>query len=136
MATCLGAAETLSIADLDQDWLMRARMLKLEAYLFQTPAGQALARHAAEAARAAGARVALSLSSASVVRARREMLLAFVETQAEVVIGDVEEAQALMGEIAPLAGKTLAVTLGARARLGGLGRRNRRASGRACGTRR
>ena len=123
MATCIGAAAELAIADLDSDWVVRARMVKLEAYLFQTEPGRALALHAAELARAAGGKVALSLSSASVVRLKREPLLDFVERLADVVLGDVEEVEALLGAPAEAAsavmpaGRTLAVTLGAKGSL-------------------
>jgi sugar/nucleoside kinase (ribokinase family) len=123
MATCIGAAAELALADLDAGWVARTRMVKLEAYLFQTPAGHALAEHAAELARSAGGKVALSLSSTSVVGLKREALLDFVDRLADVVLGDVEEVEALLGAPAEAAlasasaGRTLAVTLGAQGSL-------------------
>ena len=123
MATCIGAAAELGVADLDPAWVVRARVVKLEAYLFQTEGGRALALKAAELARAAGGKVALSLSSASVVRLKREPLLDFIARSADLVLGDLEEVEALLGAPAEAAadllpaGRILAVTLGARGSL-------------------
>jgi sugar/nucleoside kinase (ribokinase family) len=62
MNTYLGACVAFGEADLDEALIGDAGFLYLEGYLFDPPAAQAAFRRAAAVARAAGRRVALSLS--------------------------------------------------------------------------
>ncbi len=71
MNTYLGACVDFSAADLDAEAIGAAAILYLEGYLFDPPHAQAAFREAARIARAAGRKVALSLSDAFCVDRHR-----------------------------------------------------------------
>jgi fructokinase len=71
MNTYLGACVDFSAADLDADAIGASAILYLEGYLFDPPHAQAAFRAAAQMARAAGRKVALSLSDAFCVDRHR-----------------------------------------------------------------
>ncbi|MCW8305597.1 adenosine kinase [Acidiphilium sp. PA] len=71
MNTYLGACVDFSAADLDADAIGASAILYLEGYLFDPPQAQAAFRAAAQMARAAGRKVALSLSDAFCVDRHR-----------------------------------------------------------------
>jgi fructokinase len=71
MNTYLGACVAFSEHDLDETLIADSALLYLEGYLFDPPAAQAAFRRAAAVARAAGRRVALSLSDAFCVDRHR-----------------------------------------------------------------
>jgi sugar/nucleoside kinase (ribokinase family) len=62
MNTYLGACVTFSVEDLDPTLIADSAVTYLEGYLFDPPAAQTAFHHAAQIARAAGRRIALSLS--------------------------------------------------------------------------
>jgi fructokinase len=72
MNTYLGVAAEFSEADLDPALIAGASVLYLEGYLFDPPPAQAAFRRAAALARAAGRKVALSLSDPFCVERHRE----------------------------------------------------------------
>lgn len=69
--TYLGACVAFGEGDLDQDLVRDSAVLYLEGYLFDPPAAQRAFRRAAQWARGAGRRVALSLSDALCVDRHR-----------------------------------------------------------------
>jgi fructokinase len=71
MNTYLGACVDFSATDLDAEAIGAAAILYLEGYLFDPPQAQAAFREAARIARAAGRKVALSLSDAFCVDRHR-----------------------------------------------------------------
>jgi sugar/nucleoside kinase (ribokinase family) len=71
MSTYLGACVAFGEHDLDEALLRESAILYLEGYLFDPPAAQRAFRRAAALARAAGQRVALSLSDAFCVDRHR-----------------------------------------------------------------
>lgn len=75
MNTYLGAAAGFSEADLEAELIARSRVIYLEGYLFDPPAAQAAFRKAAEIARAAGGKVAISLSDPFCVGRHRAAFL-------------------------------------------------------------
>ncbi len=120
MSTFLGAASTLTPADVDTAVIEDAAIVYLEGYLFDPEAARRAFEMAADAARVGGGRTALTLSDAFVVERHREELLRFLPrldillaNEAEVMALwrtiDREEALARTAEAVPLA----AVTLGA-----------------------
>ena len=95
MCTYLGAANALTPHDIDPELIASAEILYLEGYLFDPPAAREAFAKAAAAARAAGRRVALSLSDAFVVERHREGLLDFIAAQTDIVFANEVEATAL-----------------------------------------
>ena len=91
MCTYLGAADRLTVEDIDPAVIRAAQIVYLEGYLFDPPpARQAFAR-AARIARDAGRKIAITLSDAFVVDRHREGLLAFIETQIDIVFANEAE---------------------------------------------
>ncbi|MDD2875823.1 MAG: adenosine kinase [Acidiphilium sp.] len=80
MNTYLGACVDFSAADLDADAISASAILYLEGYLFDPPHAQAAFRAAARLARAAGRKVALSLSDAFCVDRHRAGFLDLLAT--------------------------------------------------------
>jgi sugar/nucleoside kinase (ribokinase family) len=75
MSTYLGACQALGPADVDMELVRSAKILYLEGYLWDPPAAKEAFLEAAKASRAAGRRVALSLSDSFCVdRYRGEFL--------------------------------------------------------------
>jgi sugar/nucleoside kinase (ribokinase family) len=95
MCTYLGAANALTPDDVDPALIASAEIVYLEGYLFDPPAAREAFSKAAAAGRAAGRRVALSLSDAFVVERHRDALLAFLERDTDIVFANEAEAIAL-----------------------------------------
>ena len=91
MNTCLGAANSLSTADLDRDAIAAASFLYLEGYLFDPPSAQ----DAFRAAAAAGQRVAISLSDGFCVERHRAAFRDFIANHADIVFSNEAEIHAL-----------------------------------------
>lgn len=95
MNTYLGACVTLSEADVDPALVAAASVTYLEGYLFDPPEAQAAFRRAAEAAHAAGRKVALSLSDAFCVHRHRAAFRALVEGHVDILFANETEITAL-----------------------------------------
>jgi sugar/nucleoside kinase (ribokinase family) len=95
MNTFLGACVSLSEADVDATLIAASAITYLEGYLFDPPAAQAAFRKAAEAAHAAGRRVALSLSDAFCVHRHRTAFLDLVANHADILFANETEITAL-----------------------------------------
>jgi sugar/nucleoside kinase (ribokinase family) len=95
MNTFLGACVTLGEADVDPTLVAASAITYLEGYLFDPPEAQAAFRKAAEAAHAAGRRVALSLSDAFCVNRHRAAFLDLVVNQVDILIANETEITAL-----------------------------------------
>jgi sugar/nucleoside kinase (ribokinase family) len=95
MNTYLGACVTLSEADVDPELVAAAAVTYLEGYLFDPPAAQAAFRKAADAAHAAGRRVALSLSDAFCVNRHRAAFLDLVANHVDILFANETEITAL-----------------------------------------
>ena len=121
MSTFLGAANQLAPDDVDPSAIAEAEWVYLEGYLFDPPQARAAFRKAAQAARGAGRRIALSLSDAFVVERHREELLDFIGSDVDLVFANEVEALGLFQTadrdraLDALAGRVAmaAVTLGA-----------------------
>jgi len=97
MCTFLGAAGLLSPGDIDPAEVSRAKIVYLEGYLFDPAEARAAFGKAAKAARAAGRRIALTLSDAFVVDRHRQALLDFIETDVDILFANEVEIGALFG---------------------------------------
>ena len=97
MCTYLGAANALTPADVDPQLIASAEIIYLEGYLFDPPEARAAFAKAAAAGRAAGRRVALSLSDAFVVERHRDALLAFIRSDTDIVFANEVEVTTLFG---------------------------------------
>jgi sugar/nucleoside kinase (ribokinase family) len=95
MNTFLGACVTLTIADVDPALVAASSVTYLEGYLFDPPEAQAAFRKAAEAAHAAGRRVALSLSDAFCVNRHRAAFLDLVANHVDILFANETEITAL-----------------------------------------
>ncbi|WP_424814618.1 adenosine kinase [Roseococcus sp. YIM B11640] len=95
MNTFLGACVTFSERDVDAAEVARAKVVYLEGYLFDPPAAQAAFRAAAQAAHAAGRKVAITLSDPFCVGRHREAFRAFVAEEADILFANEAEILAL-----------------------------------------
>lgn len=95
MNTYLGACVAFGEQDLDQDAIAAAKVVYLEGYLFDPPAAQAAFRRAARMARAAGRRVAISLSDPFCVGRHRAAFREFVREEADILFANEAEITAL-----------------------------------------
>lgn len=95
MNTHLGACVELGPADIDQDFIARARLLYMEGYLWDPPAAKEAFRKALGIAHAAGGRVCLSLSDSFCVERHRAELRDLVANHVDVLFANEDEVQAL-----------------------------------------
>ena len=95
MNTFLGACVSLTEADVDPALVAASAVTYLEGYLFDPPAAQAAFRKAANAAHAAGRRVALSLSDAFCVNRHRAAFLDLVANHVDILFANEAEITAL-----------------------------------------
>jgi len=95
MATYLGAANALEPADVTAEVVQAAEIVYLEGYLFDPPAARQAFAKAAGLARAAGRRIALTLSDGFVVDRHRDDLLAFIGGDVDIVFANEAEIGAL-----------------------------------------
>jgi fructokinase len=95
MNTFLGACVTLGEADVDPALVAASAVTYLEGYLFDPPEAQRAFRKAADAAHAAGRRVALSLSDAFCVNRHRGAFLDLVANHVDILFANEAEITAL-----------------------------------------
>jgi sugar/nucleoside kinase (ribokinase family) len=95
MNTFLGASVDFTAGDLDTALIEAARIVYLEGYLFDRDDAKAAFREAAQAAKAAGAKVALSLSDAFCVDRHRADFQVFVRDGADIVFANEKEITSL-----------------------------------------
>lgn len=96
MSTFLGACQALGPADVDEELARAAKILYLEGYLWDPPAAKEAFLKAAKASRAAGRRVALSLSDAFCVdRYRGEFLQLIRDGLVDIVFANESELHSL-----------------------------------------
>jgi len=97
MSTYLGAAVTLKPTDLTDVMPASFDILFVEGYLWDAPHGAAVIETAAQAAKAAGAKVAMTPSDAGCVERNRDVMLNFIAQHADILIGNHVEIGALAG---------------------------------------
>ena len=112
MNTYLGAAQELTPADIDASQIAASRIVYLEGYLFDRPEAKAAFREAARTAKAAGAKVALSLSDAFCVDRHRNDFRALVRHGADIVFADALMSVEDIATVAKHAAKPLSVNMG------------------------
>ncbi len=95
MATFLGAAALVGPGDVDADLIRASQIVYLEGYLFDTPSGREAFARAAQVARAAGRKTAITLSDTFVVDRWRADLLAFIGRHIDLVFANEGELMAL-----------------------------------------
>ena len=97
MQTYLGACTELSVTDVSNRTIGSPDVVLLEGYVWDIAEGPALAAKAIEIARAAGARVALSLSDSFCVERHRDAFHDAVKDGVDIVVADEDEINALLG---------------------------------------
>lgn len=91
MNTFLGISTAFEESDIDAAVIASAGIVYLEGYLFDRPEGKAAFRRAAEIARGAGAKVALTLSDTFCVDRHRDEFLAFIRSGIDIVFANEKE---------------------------------------------
>ena len=97
MQTYLGTCLELALADITAVTVGRPKLILLEGYVWDIAEGPALARKAAEIARENGSAVALSLSDSFCVERHRESFDDFVRNDADIIVANEDEVNALLG---------------------------------------
>jgi sugar/nucleoside kinase (ribokinase family) len=95
MNTYLGVSTAFTPADLDTELIASAGIVYLEGYLFDGPEAKAAFRAAADIARKAGRKVALTLSDSFCVDRHRAELLAFIKSGVDIVFANEGELASL-----------------------------------------
>jgi len=95
MNTFLGASVHFAASDLDRAMIAAAKFVYLEGYLFDRPEAKAAFRQAAKMAKAAGAKVGLTLSDPFCVDRHRADFRALVRDDADIVFANEKEITAL-----------------------------------------
>ena len=95
MCTYLGASVLLEPKDLDLSSVKGAKILYLEGYLWDNPAAKNAFIKAAEIAKNAGRKVALSLSDSFCVRRHRESFIELVEDYIDILFANEDEITSL-----------------------------------------
>jgi sugar/nucleoside kinase (ribokinase family) len=95
MSTCLGVASLLTPEDVDPEVVRGASIVYLEGYLFDPDAARQAFAKAARIARDAGRKIAITLSDSFVVERHRSSLLAFIDSEIDIVFANEAEATAL-----------------------------------------
>jgi sugar/nucleoside kinase (ribokinase family) len=95
MCTYLGACVELTAADVEAQTIESAKIVYLEGYLFDPEEARRAFAKAAGLARGAGRKIALSLSDAFVVERHRHALLAFIDSQVDILFANESEIAAL-----------------------------------------
>ena len=125
MGTHLGACVDLTPGDVDADLVAASAITYLEGYLFDPPAAKEAFRKASQIARAAGRKVALTLSDSFCVHRYKDEFQALIADHIDILFANDDEIEALYGsrDIAAaandLAGKIdiAAITLGSQGSL-------------------
>jgi sugar/nucleoside kinase (ribokinase family) len=91
MQTYLGICTELGIEDIDADAVARASVTYLEGYLWDPPQAREVFFAAADAAHAAGRRVAMTLSDPFVVDRHRDNLVDFAEHHVDILFANEAE---------------------------------------------
>ena len=95
MNTWLGASQNLSPDDVDEDLVKDSRITYLEGYLFDPPHAKEAFRKAAEVARSAGRKVALTLSDSFCVDRHRQDFLELIRKQVDILFANEAEIRSL-----------------------------------------
>ncbi|SIO16658.1 Sugar or nucleoside kinase, ribokinase family [Rhodovulum sp. ES.010] len=101
MSTHLGAATSLAPSDIAAVQPREIDILFVEGYLWDAPLGAAVIETAAQLAKAAGARIALTPSDPGCVERNRDVMLSFIARHADILIGNQLEVGALAGQTTP-----------------------------------
>ena len=95
MNTYLGACVALGTGDIEPEQVRRARVTYFEGYLWDPPAAKQAIRQAIGIARAAGRKVALTLSDAFCVDRWRDEFRALVESSVDILFANEAEIRSL-----------------------------------------
>jgi sugar/nucleoside kinase (ribokinase family) len=95
MSTYLGVSEYLGPEDVDEGQMAAAEWLFLEGYRFDGPQSHAAFAKAIRAARAAGGRVAITLSDPFCVERHRDAFLAMIRADVDLLVANEHELKAL-----------------------------------------
>ncbi len=95
MNTFLGASTEFAASDVDADAVAAGEWLYLEGYLFDKPAAKTAFIHASEVAKAAGRKVAITMSDVFCVDRHRESFVHLIRTHCDLVFANEAELLAI-----------------------------------------
>ena len=95
MNTYLGVSEFLAPGDIDEGLMARAEWIFLEGYRFDGPDSHAAFAKAIRATRAAGGKVAITLSDPFCVERHRDAFLAMIRADVELLVANEHELKSL-----------------------------------------
>ena len=95
MNTFLGASTEFAASDVDADAVASGEWLYLEGYLFDKPAAKTAFIHASEVAKAAGRKVAITMSDVFCVDRHRESFVHLIRTHCDLVFANEAELLAI-----------------------------------------
>lgn len=95
MSTYLGACVELGPEDIDESEFQNAKITYLEGYLWDPPRAKEAMKKAAQAAKGAGQKVALSLSDAFCVQRHRDSFWDLIDSHVDVLFANESELKAL-----------------------------------------
>lgn len=95
MCTFLGASISLNAGDVENALPDGSEVVLIEGYLWDAPCGPQAIDTIAAKAKAAGARIAVTLSDAGCVLRHQDQMRAFVESDVDILFANHKEAQAL-----------------------------------------
>jgi sugar/nucleoside kinase (ribokinase family) len=98
MSTYLGACRELTPDDVDENQIAQAAIVYIEGYLWDEDKAKQASRKAIAAAKAAGGRVALSLSDSFCVGRFRDEFLGLLQNDLNILIANEDESKALFEE--------------------------------------
>jgi fructokinase len=91
MATFLGACGNVTLEDIDAALIQKSSVLYIEGYLWDSDSVKTAIRHAIELAKAAGTKVALTLSDTFCVERHRESFLELISTKVDILFANEAE---------------------------------------------
>lgn len=95
LQTYLGACVEIAQTDITERTIGAPQIILLEGYVWDTPEGPAAMREAVRLGKAAGSKIALSLSDSECVKRHFDAFKLLLETDADIIIGNEAEALAL-----------------------------------------
>ena len=98
MSTFLGACRELMPEDVDETQIAKASLVYIEGYLWDQPGSMEASMKAITAARAAGGKVALSMSDSLCVGRHHDAYLKLLKDDLNIIIANEDEAKALFQE--------------------------------------
>lgn len=97
MLTCLGISGEIDYEDIDEELLKHSRYIYLEGFLFESECASQTMLRAVATAKKNGVKIALTISDATYIDQRGDMLIQFIQNDIDLLFANTREARALSG---------------------------------------